>query len=368
MHTSVVLVATLLLAPSAAPSSDKAAPKPAVQGSPCDPYTQGSWAARAPFPLAASVRGWGTYFPDNGRFYVMGGRTSDGLNSDLLNPREYDPIGNVWATKAASFADGQVNNMVGGVLNVGGSNRIVVVGGSAATFTTSTADVRHYDPIGDVMTTITTDPWPGAGGGTTLPGGGAVFNNKLYVLGGYVINTGTSTAIWEYDPNAAPGGRWTLKTAVLPIGLGYIPTATSGSFIYLMGGSTFTPPATLADTSSSLRYDPTLDVVTPTSPIPRVTAETRAVTQPSDGSIWVLGGGRTTPNPSAQVDVYRPGLDSWITAPALLTARRNFAADFDPATGRVWTVGGYNAGNAPQLVNEQFECVVPVELMGFSVE
>jgi hypothetical protein len=314
------------------------------------------------------IRGWGVYYPDNGRFYVMGGRTSDTAGSDLVNPREYDPVGDAWVTKTAAFADAQVNNMVGGVLNVGGANRIVVVGGSAAGATTATGEVRHYDPVGDAMTTIATDPWPGASGGTTLPGGGAVFNNRLYVFGGFVIGVSMASQVWEYDPNGTAGARWTLKTATLPAPRGYIPAATSGGFIYLMGGSDFMAGA-LNDTTSSLRYDPVGDVLTTIATIPRAVAETRAVTQPLDGSIWVLSGGRTPPNPTTQVDVYMPGGNNWITAPALPTARRNFPADVDAATGRIWAVGGYDAANAPTiLANEEFNCVVPVELLGFGIE
>ncbi len=78
--------------------------------------------------------------------------------------------------------------------------------------------MRYYNPVADTMTTVATDPWtPGA---TTLPGGTAVYNNKLYVFGGFEINVGMSNEIRQYDPAAAAGSRWTLKTAVLPTVMG----------------------------------------------------------------------------------------------------------------------------------------------------
>lgn len=326
----------------------------------CVPPDRGSWSTRAPYPLAANVRAWGTYFPDNGKFYAFGGRTADGAGNDVLNPREFDPVTNTWATKAAAFADTQVDNMVGGVLDFAGTHLVVLVGGSAGGAATATAEVRTYNPLTDAMTTLASDAWPGAAGNTTLPGGAAVFNNKLYVFGGFQINVGMVDNIYEFDPARAVGARWQEKTATLPTSLGYVPAATVGSYIYLLGGSAW-DGVTLVDSNSSLRYDPVADAITAVAAIPRATAETRAIAQ-TDGKVWVLGGGRTAPNPSNQVDVYDPVGNSWGTAPALLTARRNFPADVDPATGRIWAVGGYDtSGVTPLNVNEEYVCWIFVD-------
>lgn len=335
----------------------------------CNPYTQGAWGLETPIPQPI-VRAWGQFFPGNGNFYSLGGRFADGTGNDLVNPREYNPTTNTWTTKSAIFPTIEVNNMVGGILNMGGTDVIVVVGGSAGGQTTATSQVRAYDPVADSLTVLASDPWPGNVGGTILPGGAAVFANRLYVFGGFNINVNMITDIWQFDPAAPAGTRWTLKSATLPPpGLGYIPTATSGSFIYLAGGSNFDPTAILIDTQSSLRYDPVADAITTIAVIPRATAETRAVRQPLDGTIWVLGGGRTAPNPSAQVDVYNPTTNTWSLAPSLLNARRNFPADVDPVDGRIWAAGGYDIdGVTPLTVNEQFTCTIPVDLMTFGVE
>ncbi|HET6546399.1 MAG TPA: hypothetical protein VFG55_06610 [Rhodanobacteraceae bacterium] len=314
----------------------------------------GSWTTRADFPSPV-VRTWGVFFPGNGNFYLMGGRISDDVGSDLMQVNEYDPILDTWTTKAGTFSDNQVNNMVGGVLEIDGASAIVTLGGSAAGGTTATSEVRAYDPIADVMTTLASDPWPGNSDGTTLPGGAAVLDNKLYVFGGFDIGIGMVDTIYRFDPAAAAGSRWTLMTATLPTPLGYVPVAASGSFIYVMGGSIFNTDATLSDSTDASQYDPVADTITALAALPRATGETRAVAQ-TDGTIWVLGGGRVAPNPSNEVDVYTPGSDSWSLGPAFTAARRNFGADVDPATGRIWATGGYDVdGLTPLAINEQFD-------------
>ena len=151
-------------------------------------------------------------------------------------------------------------------------------------------------------------------------------------------------------------------SATLPNPVGYIPTAMSGGLIYLFGGSTFDAGSGLInDSAESSVYDPDTDTISPaTTPIPRATAETRAVAQ-LDGTVWVLGGGRDAPNPSSEVDVYDPGTDTWSLGPAFTAARRNFSSDIDPATGNIWAVGGYDTDGVTLLsINEQFTACNPV--------
>src|SRR5436189_3502423 len=116
----------------------------------------------------------------------MGGRSSDAVGSDFIHPFEYNPETNTWVTKVATYPDSQVNNMACGVLTVGGTPQIYCVGGSAAGSATAAARVFSYNPVNDVITTLTSaDNWPGNAVGTILPGGFAVAGNKLYVIGGF---------------------------------------------------------------------------------------------------------------------------------------------------------------------------------------
>jgi N-acetylneuraminic acid mutarotase len=212
-----------------------------------------------------------------------------------------------------------------------------------------------YDPAADTLTELTTDPWTGNAAGDTLPGGGAVYNNRLYVFGGFQINTGMVNTIYEFDPNGTAGSRWTLKTAMLPMALGYIPATTIGNYIYTAGGSEW-DGTTITDSDFSYRYDPVADAVTTITSIPRLTAETRALTV--NGTMWVLGGGRDAPNPSNEVNIFNPATNAWSTGPSFATARRNFPADIDPATGKIYIAGGY----APSSATNSMEIFTPAVL------
>lgn len=351
---AVVLVVSLIVALPAA-----AAPNGPKAPTACDPLA-GTWAA-GPNPDTVLVRAWGNFFPANGKFYTLGGRSSDAAGSDLQNPREYDPATNTWTVKTGAFPDNQMNNMVGGVLDFGTGPVIVVVGGSAAGATTASNTTKVYDPVADSVTVLASDNWIGNDTGTKLPGGAAVYNNKLYVFGGFEINVGMITGIWEFDPMAAAGSRWTAKTAVLPVAHGYIPTAAIGNYIYLAGGATW-DGTTLVDSSDVYRYDPVADSITTLASLPQATGETRAVRM-LDNKLWVLGGGRTAPNPSNVVQVYDPATDTWSTGPAFVNARRNFPADIDPATGKIYLVGGYDtSGVTPIDLMEIFTLCVPTSV------
>src|SRR5438067_1989603 len=132
---------------------------------PCTP----GWSAGGAFP-SVSVRNVGVFFPSDGNFYAIGGRSSDLAGSDFTHPFKYNTATNTWSTQAATFPDNQVNNMACGILTDAGTPYIYCVGGSAAGATSSTDRVFRYNPITDTINTIAA-PWPGALGGTALPGG-----------------------------------------------------------------------------------------------------------------------------------------------------------------------------------------------------
>src|SRR5206468_1489527 len=67
------------------------------------------WSAGSNLP-SVGVRLVGVYFQANGKFYAMGGRSSDTAGSDFTHPFEYDPVANTWTTKSATYPDNQVTN------------------------------------------------------------------------------------------------------------------------------------------------------------------------------------------------------------------------------------------------------------------
>src|SRR5437588_2186601 len=291
-----------------------------------------SWGAGADMPVAG-IRFSGVFFPANGKFYAMGGRDMQTGGTEFTNPFEYDPVSNSWTTKAATYPDPFVGNTECAVANDSGTDYIYCVGGSQSSTATETGRVFRYDPVADVITTVATD-WP-PGDASTLPGGITVFNNQIYILGGYdVLNGIGSDQIWEFTPN--PAG-WVQKSAVLPFPLGYIPTTTIGSLIYTGGGADITG-GTLTDTTNSFKYDPVADSITTITAIPRATSNTRGLN--FNGHLWVPGG--QFPTPGNEVDIYDPVANSWSVGSPMLTARRNSAMDTN-GTDHIWAAGGYDA-------------------------
>ena len=136
------------------------------------------------------------------------------------------------------------------------------------------------------------------------------------------------------------------------------------NFIWTAGGSDW-DGTTLVDTNDSFKYDPLADSIIPFPNIPRATAETRAL-EFADGfvagcrpSIWVMGGGRTPPNPSNEVDVTCGG--AWAIGPPFATARRNFPTDTDVGqinfgTGHIWLAGGYASDGVTPLSSMEIYC------------
>jgi N-acetylneuraminic acid mutarotase len=300
---------------------------------------------------------WGDYSmttidpADN--IYAMGGRMSDSAGSEFTHPLEYDPVANSWTTKSATYPDNHVNNMACGVLTDAGTPYIYCVGGSAVTIPDIADRVFRYNPVTDVISPVAA-PWP-AVMGMVLPGGFTVFNNKLYILGGFdtITNGGQAiNQIWEFTPTT---NVWVQKSTVLPVALGYIPTTTIGSFIYTGGGSDITA-GVLTDTTNSFRYDPVADSITTIAPIPRMTGETRALT--FCNQMYVMGGGRTAPNPSNEVDIYDPVSNTWSMGLPFVTARRNFPTATDGTT-HIWLSGGYASDGVTVLDSmEIFSCPV----------
>jgi len=312
------------------------------------------WSAGPNLPTVL-VRAVGVWFPADGNFYTMGGRTADTAGSDFQHVLRYSPATNSWTQMGVTLPDNQMNNMACGVLAVGGTPYIYCVGGSAAGQTTATARVFFYDPVADAATTLASgDNWPGDAAGTILPGGFVAVNNKLYILGGFNINVASTNQIWQFDPTAAVGSKW-LQRVNTPEGIMYAPTAAIGGIIYVGGGSDYSG-GTVVDTTNSFSFNPTANTTAAITAIPRATGETRGLA--FNGKMLVMGGGRVAPNPSSEVDAYDPGTNTWTVnspVPAFGTARRNFPTDTDGTT-RVWLGGGYASDGVTPLNSMEIFC------------
>ena len=306
------------------------------------------WSAGPDMPTVL-VRAVGVHFQADGNFYTVGGRTADTAGSDFQHVLQYNPTSNSWTQMASTLPDNQMNNMACGVLTVSGSPLIYCVGGSAAAQTTATARVFTYDPVTDTPALLGSDDWPGDAAGTILPGGFTVANNKLYIMGGFNINVASTNEIWEFNPNAGAGSRWTQKVNA-PEGIMYAPTCTINGLIYVGGASDF-QGGVVVDTTNSFSFDPVANTIGTIAAIPRATGETRGLN--FNGQMYVMGGGRVAPNPSNEVDIYDPGTNAWTTGDPFVNARRNFPTDTDGTT-RIVLSGGYDATGVPVASTEIF--------------
>src|SRR5205814_5876713 len=176
--------------------------------------------------------------------------------------------------------------------------------------------------------------------------------------GRFRTNTVMTGAIWEFTPGT---NTWLLKNAVLPVSRGYIPTLAVydfkvGTYLIYTGGGSDWNGTTLVDTNDSFKYDPIADSIGTIASIPRATGETRAVPwafPKLPQEMLVMGGGRTPPNPSDEVNVYFPFTNGWGTYDHFITARRNFATDSNGGCdgffgyGHIWLAGGYGSDGTP---------------------
>src|SRR5437867_5365733 len=93
-----------------------------------------------------------------------------------------------------------------------------------------------------------------------------------------------------------------------PEGIMYAPTCAIGGIIYVGGGSDYSGGLVI-DTTNSFSFNPGTNMIGAIAAIPRATGETRALTVGS--MMYVMGGGRVSPNPSTQVNIYDPVANAW---------------------------------------------------------
>jgi hypothetical protein len=325
------------------------------------------WATVAPLPSVTLSptpgtnplklkRGGAAAYPPNGKVYLMGGRHGvDGEDTTLTNIYEYTP-GNPgrWLLKGAQIDPGLVGNrytanMAVAVLTDTGGVHIYAVGGSSID-SVPIDRVRVYDPVADSITTLASDSWPASP--VRIPGGWAVYDNKLYIFGGFsrLGDGAVYDDTWRFDPLAEAGSRWTqLDTADLKQARGYIAGATLDGYIYAMGGDTW-DGSTLVPQKTVERMDPSLEspVWVQMSSLPTVRGDMGAWAYDSSspyeiaGQIVVAGGGYPVPDNIGYV--YTASSDSWAAFPDMVYATRNYG--YAQLNGYLYAIGGYDFQNS----------------------
>jgi hypothetical protein len=358
--------AALVAAPPAAPAAQAAqkSERPAV----------GTWSDIAPFPTVTIEftpaptslklkRAGGAAYPPNGKVYLLGGRHgTDGEDINLRRIWEYTPGTDTWISKTAALDLGPIGsrwtaNMAVAVLTNTSGPRIYAIGGNSID-SVPTNTVRIYDPVADSISVLTTDPWPVGLG--RVPGGWSVYDNKLYIFGGFTsIGAGAVfNETWVFDPMAAAGARWSqLATGNLSLARGYIAGATLDGKIYAVGGDTWNSSSrTLIPQAIVERLDPTLPspswVPVASLPSPRgdlgAWAYDTGTGYEISGRVVVAGG--VFPVPDGKAFSYDPVTNSWSPFPDLVHATRNYGtAQLD---GYLYALGGYDySANIPNGAN-----------------
>lgn len=169
----------------------------------------------------------------------------------------------------------------------------------------------------------------------------AVYNGKIYVVGGFLERKIPTDKLWRYDPQR---NEWKA--------LGPLPTPIGGAknaefingILYVVGGlnSSHIP------VNTNYAYDPKRDTWTTKSPMP--TARHHLQTAVVDGKLYALGGRILGDGiPSEDIDearsnfnrneMYDPKTDSWTVLQPMLTKRSGFTATAS-ADGKIYVFGG----------------------------
>ena len=150
-----------------------------------------------------------------GKLYVFGGTDGSGVLSSV---EEYNPLTNVWTTKAPMIK--AVTEAFAGTVN----GKVYLIGGYS---TNAVNNVQEYDPATNTWAAKQTMPT------TRSVISGAVVNNKIYITCGWL---GAYKTLEIYDPIA---NTWTTG---LDMPSGFLQTnggAAIGSDMYIMGGRSY---------------------------------------------------------------------------------------------------------------------------------
>ena len=297
----------------------------------------------------------GVFFPANGKFYAMGGRTADTAGSEFTHPLEYDPVANSWTTKSATYPDNHVNNMACGVLTDAGTPYIYCVGGIAVTIT------GHFRSRIPLQPCYRRDQ-PGCCSLASCHGNGSarwlhsLQQQALYpgrIRHHHERRASDQPDLGVYSVTRRPGYRSPLfclfRSATYP----RRPSAASSTQV----AAPISRLALLPILQTPLYITPSRILSARSPSIPRATGETRALN--FCNQMYVMGGGRTAPNPSNEVNVYDPVANTLVTRRMpFATARRNFPTATDGTT-HIWLSGGYGSDGLTVLDSmEIFSCPV----------
>jgi hypothetical protein len=248
-----------------------------------------SWVSKAPMNKARAGLG---VVAVNGKIYAIGGRAENGFTN---TNEEYDPATDTWTYKRERFGIAVYQNKIyciGGCRDGGYFSNDSIIGVNEV-----------YDPATDTWEAKEPIPTPRRGLGAN------VVNGKIYLIGGYVPDSSSSTGFSDlslnevYDPET---DSWTIKAKV-PTAASSSVSAVVDSKIYVLGEGLNQIYDANTDTWS-LGTSPPLH--------PGVARAGEAIGVNALKRIYRFVGGAT--------QVYDPETDSWMFGADMLTKRSVF--------------------------------------------
>jgi len=279
-----------------------------------------SWTRKAPMHVARSKLGVAVV---NGKIYAIGGDARHGqwpyVGSIVGTNEEYDPATDTWTFKAP------MPTPRSGFAIAVYQNKIYCMGGYIGN-SKYTGVNEVYDPATNTWETKTAMPT------ARFELQANVVNGKIYLIGGYdpelyAFPNSTSSLNEVYDPAT---DSWTTK-APIPVATRDYPSAVVDNRIYVIGGFLLSRPRS----DLNQIYDPETDTWSRGALMPLglsgygTAGATSGVNAPK--RIYFFGGKET--------QVYDPENDSWAFGADLPTNRQSFAVAVVRDT--LYVIGGY---------------------------
>jgi parallel beta-helix repeat protein len=307
------------------------------------PNPQGIWTQKAPMQQARGRLGVATV---NGKIYAFGGdigamaalsNYDDGGTGAVVNTNEeYDPQTNTWTNKTPMPTPRKYFAIA--VYQ----NKIYCIGGALSNGTITSVN-EVYDPALDTWQTKTPMPTP------RFRLNANIVNDKMYLISGG-ISGGESPVNEVYNPQT---DSWATKTST-PISIKGYASAVAKNKIYIMGGTTVSGLQYSTNSSNQI-YDPEKDcwsIGTPT-PVQWRSATSSTINGSQGEKIYVFNWQLN----QTITYIYDPINDSWVTGSSMPTARGYSGVAVVNDT--IYVVGGIARSpdlrfTSPSTANEQY--------------
>ena len=292
------------------------------------------------------------YVEVNGNFYLMGGRGSRRVEM-------YDPTDSTWSNRSFPPSSMKIHHF-----------QPVAIGDTVYILMAYTGDFPNEPTIDEVYKYDTaTDQWVV---GSSIPAsrrrgaaGAAIYNNKIYVVGGSTGGHGGSAVrknlFDEYDPMT---DTWTTLPDA-PFARDHVHAAVVGNKLYVAGGRNGSNGDNVEEVDV---YDfgsgswSTLPSPAGDLPTPRAGAASVAV----GNYVVVIGGESTQELAHNEVEALNTITNSWVTLHSLNVGRHGTQAIF--YNDNIYVASGAgNKGGGPELTSQEIfetngETTLPVEL------